>query len=711
MTQPPPDPPSPGGPATQSPLGDNVPEVRPDTSDDTDGGVAHPDADAEHNPSLEDLGGRLRQGAKFAAVALVFTQLISLGQTVVVARLLTPLEIGTFTLGTLFANFLTTVADGGMRAALIQREHDIEDAANTAFWVSLVTGTAMSLAALAVAPLLALYLDDQLVGLICAATCGTLLVHALLNVPEALMQRRFNFKRRLIVDPTTATTYAVVAVTAILLGFGVWGMVIGLYASQLATLIACWMLAKWRPGKGTFTFRIWREMAGYSAPLILSGIVENARDAIQSALVGRQLDVASAGQYRYGRRIGILPGQAIIQVASYVLFPAFARIAADVTRFKDGMLRSLRMLWVATTPLAAVLVALGQPLIVVLLGEQWRPAGLFVAAMAGYGPGIAMSAIGAEAIKGAGASTRINWLTGITLVVGIGGLLLLIPYGLVGVGLAASIEGIVSGLASLAFARDLAGITVRDLARLLIPPLTSAAVAGTAVGLLEHFLVRADDRPVALGLVFLGLEGALLLVIFVGVLYLQVPDAVRELRDGLRRRAGGRAEQGQTEFGDEAPEASWPSRHEAYLDAPTVALSFSALDAPTVRVYEPFRRAPSQVRARRAPPPTPPVAYPRPGALVPSSEAVAPLASGPLEDHTGRVARFERYGLDAPTTAIPAVRDGAAPAPELEDGASGHQEHTSRRSSRPTLVRLTRRRDGRGRRDPEDGSDPFPREE
>src|SRR3954469_969099 len=59
--------------------------------------------DDEHNPSLEGLGSRLRSGAKFAAVALVFTQLISLTQTIVIARILTPVEIGTFTLGTLFA--------------------------------------------------------------------------------------------------------------------------------------------------------------------------------------------------------------------------------------------------------------------------------------------------------------------------------------------------------------------------------------------------------------------------------------------------------------------------------------------------------------------------------------------------------------------------------------------------------------------------------
>ena len=306
--------------------------------------------DSEHDPSLEGLGSTLRRGASFAAVALVFTQLISLTQTIFVARILTPAEIGAYTLGTLFASFLTTLSDGGMRAALIQRERDVEDAANTAFWISLVTGTAMTLTALAAAPLLTLYFDDQLVGAICAATCGTLLIHSLLNVPEALMQRRFNFKRRLIVDPTTAGTFAVVTVTMVLLGFGVWGMVIGLWVSQFATLIACWTLAKWRPGKGTFTFRIWREMARYAAPLILSTMVEDVRDLVQQALIGRRLDIAAAGQYRYGRRIGNLPGQAIIQVASYVLFPAFARLAADIERFKHGFLRSLRMLWAGSTP-------------------------------------------------------------------------------------------------------------------------------------------------------------------------------------------------------------------------------------------------------------------------------------------------------------------------------------------------------------------------
>ncbi|MDD7940815.1 oligosaccharide flippase family protein [Actinomycetospora lutea] len=633
--------------------------------------------DSEHDPSLEGLGSRLRSGAKFASVALVFTQVISLAQTIVVARILSPAEIGTFTLGTIFANFLTTLTDGGMRAALIQRGRQIEDAANTVFWVGLVTGTAMSLVALASAPLLALYFDDRLVGLICAATCGTLLIHSLLNVPEALMQRRFNFKRRLIVDPTTASTFALVTVTLALLGFGVWGMVIGLYASQLATLVACWALAGWRPGKGRFVFRIWREMAGYAGPLIVSSVVDQAREAVQSALVGGRLDVASAGQYRYGRRIAILPGQAIIQVASYVLFPAFARIAVDVTRFRDGLLRSLRMLWVATTPFAAVLVALGQPLIVVLLGEQWRPAGLFVTAMAGFGPGVAMAAIGMESIKGAGRSQLINWLTVLSIVVGIGGLVLLLPYGLLGVGLAASIDSLVGGVVALLLARRLAGVSLGDLARVLTPPLVAATVAAGVVGYLEHGVVHADQQPVVIGMVFLALEGLLLLGIFGGLLYLMAPDAIRELRDGVLRRRGGDGDDGDDGDGDGdgdgdtgGPTGPPPDDQPEFLDAPTEVLPILGLYGPTEQVYSPFRpamAAPRPALPRRVAPPARP---PRP--------TPAPTSTG-ADD---RARRFESVGLDAPTTAIPPT-----PAPETAEvpaAPKARVQATVRKSSRAT---------------------------
>ncbi|PVZ07990.1 lipopolysaccharide biosynthesis protein [Actinomycetospora cinnamomea] len=608
--------------------------------------------DDEHNPSLHGLGSKLRQGAKFAAVALVLTQIISLAQTIVVARLLSPAEIGVFTLGTIFANFLVGFADGGMRSALIQREREVTDAADTAFWVSLGTGILLALGALAASPLVGMFFNDNdMVALVCAVTSGTLLIHCLLNVPEALLQRRFNFKRRLIVDPTTAGTFALVTVVMVSLGFGVWGMVIGLYASQLATLVACWWLAKWRPGKGRFVFRIWREMAGYAAPLIASRVVDDLRDVTQSSLIGRWLGDASAGQYRYGRRIGILPGQAIIQVASYVLFPAFARIAADGRRFRDGFLRSLRALWTAVVPLAASLVVLGPAAIVVLLGSQWAPAGLLVAGMAGFGPGTAMAAIGVESIKGAGHSKRINWLTATTLVVGIGGLLALLPFGLLGVGLAVSIEGLTTGLLSLALARSLAGVGVGDLVRVLFPPVVAAAVAAVPVGFLELTFAQSATRPIALGIVLLAGEGLLLLLIYVGVLSVLAPAMVRELRTAVvsRLRRGGDDEES-----DEGPDDD-----RALLDAPTEWIPVYRIDDPTERVLTSSRpRVPAMAAAapagagRPAPPPRPPgpppgpLPGPLPGAPL---RPPAPPAPGPPPP-PGR--RTVGVGIDPPTQSL-----------------------------------------------------------
>ena len=547
----------------------------------------------------------------------------------------------------------------------------------------------MSGAALAAAPLLGMFFSSEMVGLVCAATCGTLLIHSLVNVPEALLQRRFNFKRRLIVDPLTAGTFAVVTVALAFAGFGVWGMVIGLYASQLATLISCWVMCKWRPGKTRPSYRIWRELAGFSFPLIVSNLTDKSRELVQSTLIGRGLGEGGAGQYRYGRRIGVLPGTAIIQVASYVLFPAFSRIASDAKRFHDGFLRSLRALWIATIPFSAVLIALGQPMIVVLLGEQWRPAGLFVAAMAGYGPGAAMSAIGMESIKGAGKSRRIHILTGLSVVLGVGGLVLLLPYGLLGVGIAVSIDAAVGGFVSLVLARDLANVTWRELLSLLIPPTIAAVVAGVAVGFLEQTVVNADQLPIVLGLLALAGETLLLLGIFLGVLLLIAPASVREVLAAVRRR-GKSKDDGDDSEGAEAAEPDAEEAIEGWrrdlLDAPTVVLRLPFM-VDDVTDHVPVRRPPPPP----GPPPRPPVpvgARP-PGAAGNGAPSAPP--HGPLLDAPTTALSEPVSPLDAPTTAV-------EPAPAARPANGNGNGRRSRR-----LVSVVTRRQGR-KDPPPDGS-------
>ena len=85
------------------------------------------------------LGGVLKRGAAMSAIGLVICQVVTVAQTIVLGRLLGPEEIGIFVAGSVTMGVLL-VTHGALSQALVQREHDIEDAANTVLIVTFATG-------------------------------------------------------------------------------------------------------------------------------------------------------------------------------------------------------------------------------------------------------------------------------------------------------------------------------------------------------------------------------------------------------------------------------------------------------------------------------------------------------------------------------------------------------------------------------------------
>lgn len=482
------------------------------------------------------LSNTLRRGAAISAGMLVVTQLVSLAQTLVLARLLSPAEVGWFAAGTVLSTFLLTFAEGGMANALVQHEGRLDDVAATVFWVTLLTGVASALVTVASAPLMSRIFGSDIVGLITAVSAGTIVLHALTHVPDALLQRRFDFRSRTIVQPTVAVTFAVTSVTLCAMGFGVWGLVVGSYCSLVAWLVATWTVAGWRVGSaGRPSFALWRELVGFAMPVVVWTVVNRARDMIETVVVGGALSATALGYYRYGRRLGALPEMAVIEIGSYVLFPAFSRLAGDPDRFRSAFLRALLVLWCLIVPAACFILAVGEPLVTVLLGEKWRGAGVMLVALAGIGPGVALMAVGMESIKGVGRTRLLHWVTLVGTALGIGLLFLLLPLGVTGVGLALSISCLFAGLLSLLIARPLAGVAFGELAHRLIPPILVVALPAVALGFLDRVLIHSDQHGFLLGTALLLAEGVGYLALYGAGLALFAPAAWRELSAALRQ--------------------------------------------------------------------------------------------------------------------------------------------------------------------------------
>lgn len=482
---------------------------------------------------MDEPRGLRRKVARVAAASVVgfgLAQLITIGQTLVLARLLTPYEVGLFAAGSVLMAFMANLVEGGMRTALIQRRDSVDEATETVFWATVVSGLAMTVLALAAAPLIGLLFDSHEAGVIGVAIAPTMFLFALASVPDALLQREFSVRRRFIVDPSVSAAFAIVAIAGAVLGLGVWSLVIGTYAQCVALLLTLWMVCSWRPGRVRPSYRLWRELARYGFPLTASMMLIRSKDVVFRVVVGRSLGTAMLGQYRYGERLAQIPFLAVVGVGSYALLPGFSRVAHDPGRLRRTFLDALRWGSLGGAAAAGLLAALGQTAVVILLGDQWHEAGLIAATMAGLALGTAWSAAGGEALSAAGRTVRTMNTTVVGIAVGLVLLMILIgPLGARGVGLSISIAQLLSGAIVLAAARPVLDVRGRTIVRTILPTMVAAIAAAGATYGFNHSIAQAEDRTVGWGLLLLCGETLLFSVLFLALCAL----LDRSVRSGL----------------------------------------------------------------------------------------------------------------------------------------------------------------------------------
>ena len=128
--------------------------------------------EAEH-PSLARLsqGMSLAEGARSGGVwmgaASLGTQAFQFALSIVMARLLVPSQFGEVALAFSITAFAQIFTDLGLTAAVVHARRVTEDLLSSAFWLSTLTGFALTAATCALAvPLAAIYGEPNLVGLL-----------------------------------------------------------------------------------------------------------------------------------------------------------------------------------------------------------------------------------------------------------------------------------------------------------------------------------------------------------------------------------------------------------------------------------------------------------------------------------------------------------------------------------------------------------------
>ena len=192
-----------------------------------------------------NLRKQATKGMFWVAVARVAARALSFFSFLVLARYLVPEDFGLVGVADLAINAFLLLQELGLGAALIFRRDRVEEAANTAFFAMVGGSLVLYLIALATAPYMAAVFSkdpntiSQIIPILRVLSL-TLVISALGRVPQALLAKELDFKRKIMPRLLGGLIGAVVSIVLALTGFGVTAMVLGRLCGSVVSAATVW---------------------------------------------------------------------------------------------------------------------------------------------------------------------------------------------------------------------------------------------------------------------------------------------------------------------------------------------------------------------------------------------------------------------------------------------------------------------------------------
>lgn len=322
--------------------------------------------------SSPNLGKEVASGAAWTAVSIAGRQILSIAALAVLARFVPPSAYGLMGMAQTVSNFLLLFRDMGTASALVQRRTIDEPLLASVFWLNVVLGVVLTgMTALLAYPASWFFREPQLVPVM-QVVAFTFLASALSMVHNALLSREMGFRRLAITELGGAVLGQSCAVGLAISGFGVWSLVFGNLVAMVGTTALLWIVRPWWP-RAQVSLAAMRSIASYSLNLLGFSVINYFSRNLDSLIVGRFLGRASLGYYQMAYTIMMYPIQNVTQVLGRVMLPTFSRMQDDNERFRSAYVRVTTVIALTTFPMMLGMMAVAEPFVLTVVGEQWRP--------------------------------------------------------------------------------------------------------------------------------------------------------------------------------------------------------------------------------------------------------------------------------------------------------------------------------------------------
>ena len=186
---------------------------------------------------------------------------------IVLAALLSPENFGVLGMATVWTGMLNAFAELGFGAAIVQRAELRPEHLSTTFAINIGAGVLLTCAGIALSPLQLLSSIRPQVGPVMASLSCGFLIRSLSLTQVALAQRDLRFGTLAVRDVGASLGGGVAGVTAALMGWGVWSLVVMTLVNYSTGAALIWRSTDWRPRRSEISWASARELWPYSSQM------------------------------------------------------------------------------------------------------------------------------------------------------------------------------------------------------------------------------------------------------------------------------------------------------------------------------------------------------------------------------------------------------------------------------------------------------------
>ncbi len=322
-------------------------------------------------------------------------------RTIILARILSPDDIGIFGIALVLLSMLETFSKTGFNHALIYKKGKAEGYLDTAWTVGLIRGTFLAVLLFFIGRPASIFFDSPDSMNIIRVIGVVVLLQSFSNVAVIYFEKDLEFHKYFRYRFTATITDMIVAIVSVVILRNVWALALGLIAGNLVQLVMSYMISPYRPkirldikkAKELFRFGKWILISG---PLIF--LITDADDMV----VGKILGVTMLGYYQLAYKISNISATEVSSVISSLSFPVYAKLQDNLVKLKKAFIKILQFTTFLSFPIAGAIIAFSYDFTKIFLGEKWLPMVPAIIVLAVWGAIRSIGATSAEFFKGVG---------------------------------------------------------------------------------------------------------------------------------------------------------------------------------------------------------------------------------------------------------------------------------------------------------------------